>query len=110
MLAFEISINGKRLCIAGTGMASVVSTGVSWTRREPDTIRFNVGGIVAANPLEHFDWKTPRVGIGDEITVRLIDATIGDDPDEVYQPAPNPESIAPQEQDDAAASHHDPRP
>jgi hypothetical protein len=92
MLAFEVSVNGERLCIAGTGTSNVVAVGVGWARRDADTIRFNVGGIVADDSNEHFYWKPPSIGIGDEITIRLIDADTGDKPDVRYHPARNPEA------------------
>jgi hypothetical protein len=95
MLAFEVLVNGKTLCIAGAEMSDVMSTSMTWARRDPDRIRFNVGGIVAGKPNEHFLWKTPSIAIGDEIKIRLVDADTWDDPDLVYEPTQNPEALTP---------------
>jgi len=96
MLAFEVLINGKRLCIAGTGTSDVLSTVVSWARRAQDRgqdkLDFHIGGIVAGNSNEHFGWTTPALAIGDEITIRLVDADTWDKPEHVYQPARNPQA------------------
>jgi hypothetical protein len=89
MLAFEVLVNGKRLCIAGTGQMDVVSAAISWARREADTINFHVGGIAAGDQGEHLSWNTPTIGIGDEVTIRLVDANTSDGPDETYRPAEN---------------------
>lgn len=86
MLAFEVLVNGKRLCIAGTGTSKVISTTVSWARRSADTINFHVGGIVADESNEHFAWTTPPIGIGDEITIRLVDADSWDNPQHLGPP------------------------
>ena len=82
MLAFDVLVNGKRLCLAGTAPNDVISTIISWARRTPDTINFHVGGISSGNSHVQIDWTTPTISIGDEITIRLVDAETYDEPDE----------------------------
>ena len=99
MLAFEISEIGKRLCIAGTEMSDVLSTGLSWVRRtnrRPERLNFNVGGIISGDSRTHFAWTTPSITSGDEITIRLIDADSWDEPEHIYQPSPNSEIPKPE--------------
>lgn len=93
MLAFEVSVNQKRLCVAATGISDVLSTSISWVRKSqhgPDRISFNVGGITAGNNREHFGWTMPPLAVGDEVTIRLVDVDSGDNPEHVYEPALNP--------------------
>ena len=94
MLAFEISVNGKRLCVAGTAVSDVISTVVSWVRSRsnmPEQLDFHVGGILAGESPTHFGWTTPLIGPGDEITIRLVDTDSWDEPEHLYEPASVPE-------------------
>jgi len=75
MKAFEVYLNGKYLATAGTD--HVLSTIVSWSNVSPPAkpggeFHFHVGGI---DPLtsEHVDWSVPEVGVGDEITIKIIE-------------------------------------
>jgi hypothetical protein len=98
MTAFEILVNGKRLCVAGTLTADVVSIAVNWVRRvsehAPDRIQFHVGGLIADRPHEHFGWNTPRIGVGDEVTIRIVEVDACDTPEFVYEPARRSDSQA----------------
>lgn len=86
MLAFEISVNGKRLCPFGTDNALVVSTALSWTRHQ-GRVCFNIGGIVNDGTNDHFEWKTPQIDVGDEVLVRLVDVDSIDAYDNRYSPS-----------------------
>lgn len=79
MLAFDVCVNGKRLCLAGTAPNDMFSTIISWTCRSPNLIEFNVGGIASGDPQVQIDWTTPRISIGDEITIRLVDSDTFDE-------------------------------
>jgi hypothetical protein len=85
MLGLEVSVNGKRLCIATA--ENVVSTIVSWADRDPNRINFHVGGIPATREGEHIEWDTPRLAIGDIVTIRIIEADLADPPGRRYKPA-----------------------
>ena len=82
MLAFELSVNGQRLCIASTATNSVLSTVMTWVKHRPDRVDFNVGGLDAADSAQHTAWRTPRLAVGDEVRIRLIDTDSFDQPDE----------------------------
>ena len=81
MLAFEISVNGTRQCVAAS--KRVLSAAITATGDHSDLI-MNVGGISDATDDTHLRWDTPQIGIGDEVTIRIVDT---DSPDLVYKPA-----------------------
>jgi hypothetical protein len=82
MLAFEVMVNGKRLCVMSTANHSVISTIVSWTVHKSDDIAFHVGGIPSDDSLAFTDWRTPALKTGDEILVRIVDVDVFDEPDD----------------------------
>ena len=74
MVAFEIHVNGKHLVTAGVGNDGVVSTILSWAIGPPPRVphgrmHFGVGG---ADATDHLQWSVPEVGVGDEITIKLV--------------------------------------
>lgn len=82
MLAFEISVNGTIVCVAGAGPKHrVISSIVSWTRRDPDQISLHVGGVPQSD--QHLTWNTPKISIGDEITIRIVETDTVDEPDDI---------------------------
>ncbi len=89
MQALEVSVNGKRICIAATAPNKVLSGGLSWTNRQPANWLFNVGGIVGDESGKHFSWDLPSLKTGDEVMFRLIETDSPDSPDNVYDPAFN---------------------
>ncbi len=101
MLAFEISVNGKQLCVVGTKANNVAAVAIDWVRSirdRPEMLSFHIGGIIAGTgDREHFRFNTPDIKIGDEITVRLLDAESVDEPDRVYQPARNSDAPIPKD-------------
>src|SRR5215470_14600368 len=80
MRAFNVSLNGKKLCLAGVGERGVLSAIVNWVAGDSGTDLFmHVGGL--ANE-EHIDWvKQKHLHVGDEIRVKVIDAGSVDKPD-----------------------------
>ena len=80
MRAFEVSVNGKRVCVAGVGDHGVLTAMVDYVLR-PDgqEMSFEVGGLIT--PLEeHVRWVRQDLGIGDEISVKLIESESVDAP------------------------------
>ena len=85
MVAFEIHVNGKHLATAGVGQDGVVSTILSWAIGPPPRVphgmmHFGVGG---ADGADHLEWAVPEVGVGDEITIKLVNV----EPDGVTRPS-----------------------
>jgi hypothetical protein len=71
MLAFNVSLNGKKLCLAGVGEVGVLSAITSWVAGDRgEDLFLHVGGL--ANE-EHIDWvKRKRLHVGDEIRVEIV--------------------------------------
>lgn len=79
MIAFDVAVNGKKVCTAGT--ERVLSAGVTWTCRSPNTIMFNVGGISDEGGADHHvEWHVPSISVGDVVTIRIIDSPMPDRP------------------------------
>jgi hypothetical protein len=79
MRAFNVSLNGKKLCLAGVGERGVLSAIVTSVAGDRGADLFmEVGGL--ANE-EHVDWiKQKRLHAGDEIRVKIVDAGSADKP------------------------------
>ncbi len=94
MIAFEVGLNGKRVCIAGADDLCVLTTNISAvgklgtntvpSRRDdtPVEIHYSVGGLTArSDPRKnvHMKWKSvERLGIGDVIQVRIVETDKAD--------------------------------
>jgi hypothetical protein len=80
MYAFEVFVNGKRICVAGIGTNGVLSVNITHLpfRRRKET-RLYVGGLnTPAN--EHVRWKQPMLRVGDEVRVKVIETETVDKP------------------------------
>jgi len=84
MIAFQVSLNGERLCTAGVGDKGVLSAIVTWVLRtadgvpSPSELSLSVGGLAAD---AHLEWPAPRhLAVGDEVTVRIVEAAEADPP------------------------------
>lgn len=86
MKAFEVSINGHRLCLAGIGADGVLNVIVNWVagpERESETF-MHVGGLDGITG-EHVRWDVPSIDIGSEILIRVVEAATVDPPDRRYR-------------------------
>jgi hypothetical protein len=82
MRAFEVYLNGKRLCVAGIGDDGVLSTIVDHVvgkGRNQQTLR--VGGLISPTG-EHVIWNRRRLKIGDEVRVKIVESASIDRPKE----------------------------
>ncbi len=85
MIAFEVSINGKRMCTAGIADFGVLSAILSWARRRPENSRdgknieeeltFEVGGLDSTDSAvsEHIKWLATPLQVGDTVSIRVIE-------------------------------------
>jgi hypothetical protein len=94
MIAFEVRLNGKRICIAGAEDLTVLSTSISASgklgpktvpARPDDTNReifYSVGGLTARPDPEkdvHVRWKSiAPLKVGDVIEVKVLDVKKAD--------------------------------
>jgi hypothetical protein len=79
MRAFKVSLNGKKLCLAGVGERGVLSAIVNWVAGDHGADLFmEVGGLASE---EHVAWVSQkRLGVGDEIRVKIVEARLVDKP------------------------------
>lgn len=79
MRAFKVSLNGKKLCLAGVGDRGVLSSIVNWVAGDAGADLFmEVGGL--ANE-EHVAWINQKhLQVGDEIRVKIVEARSVDKP------------------------------
>jgi hypothetical protein len=79
MCAFDVSMNTKKLCLAGVGESGVLSAIISWVAGgRGEDLFLHVGGL--ANE-EHFDWiRQKPLKVGDEIRVKIVETGSSDKP------------------------------
>jgi hypothetical protein len=80
MKAFDVRLNGKQLCIAGIGGDGSLNTMIDFTAGQgKQRLSLRVGGL-AADTDELVTWSVMSLNVGDEITLRIIDADSVDPP------------------------------
>jgi len=94
MIAFEVSLNGKRVCVAGAEDLGVLSAHVTALGKlgkrtvpyRPDEtsgeIHYSIGGLTSRpKPLAdvHLRWQSDRqLKVGDVVSVRVIETKKAD--------------------------------
>jgi hypothetical protein len=91
MRAFQVSLNGKKLCTAGVGEDGVLTTIVTWvgpTRNrarkgqrtsKSEDLDLSVGGLISPN-REHVSWHECSLRVGDEVQIQIVDRASVDRP------------------------------
>jgi hypothetical protein len=115
MIAFEVSLNGERLCLAGAEDLSVLNAAVSFTGTlgprvvepspsdqadsngapESTNSHLYIGGLTCRGPGvpdNHLRWKSDtEVAVGDTLLIRVLNAELADvDPPDRENPAQEP--------------------
>jgi hypothetical protein len=96
MKCFEVTINGKRVCTAGIGDDGVLTGILSFVKRkdspegtadaegiqDSESLELRVGGLENRAPgvSEHLKWLNQNLAVGDEIVIRIIEASQCDEP------------------------------
>jgi hypothetical protein len=93
MLCIELSRNGKRLAtggLPGKGVLSVIFDRVFAEVHGPrELLHFSFGGLdTSAQPNASLTWAYGGVLVGDEFTVRFVEATASDEPHDRAPPMP----------------------
>ena len=96
MICFEVIINGEKVCTAGTvehgGMSAIfsyVNRGVEQKAdEEAEEPRFSVGGL---KDDVFSEWLSGILEIGDEVTIRIVEANEFDAPAREYRKDPEEE-------------------
>ena len=80
MKALEVFVNGQRACVAGVGREGDLTATVDWAGKGGrEDVFMHVGGTVGATN-EFVEWAVPRIGVGSEITIRVVEADTVDPP------------------------------
>ena len=86
MIAFEVYINGKKRCTAGIAGPCVLTAALTWVLRNPverrlrrRELNLGVGGLVSRSD-QFLDWLQRDLRPGDEVTVRIVEASTVDKP------------------------------
>ncbi|MDP9421913.1 MAG: hypothetical protein M3Q19_03615 [Pseudomonadota bacterium] len=90
MLAFEVFIDGERLCVAGTDNWAVLSCILSGHRPNGDEqVDLSVGGLTDADAegvFHHVRWGRRRqLELGTKIAINIVDAERPDEPTHRYR-------------------------
>lgn len=93
MIALEVALNGKRVCIAGAEDLGVLSAAISAVGKlgrktvpsrpeETSDLFYSVGGLTSRsdpNTNVHVNWQSiARLKIGDTITVKMVETERAD--------------------------------
>jgi hypothetical protein len=86
MQAFEVSVNGEKLCLAGIGVDGVLTAIVNWAGRQGEGSFFlEVGGLISQTK-EHVHWISQKpLSVGDNIQVKIIETDATDNPIKKYR-------------------------
>jgi len=86
MKAFEVFINGHRLCLAGVGDNGMLHALVKWARGPGpgEDLSLLVGGLDRPAD-ESLRWESPSIGVGAEVLVRVVEAATVDPPSQRTQ-------------------------
>ena len=77
MTAFAISLNSQPLVTAGVGDDGTLTTNITWVGCSPPSLA--EGGLallvhgIDARSGERVRWSVPEIGVGDEITIKIIE-------------------------------------
>jgi hypothetical protein len=95
MIAFEVHLNGKKVCTAGVGDLGVLSTIVTWRGTQPykkgeqlvaEFLTLDAGGLSSSG--EHLRWVGRKIKRGDEVSIKVVEVASADKPRERKRPNP----------------------
>ena len=84
MKAFEVFLNGDRLCLAGIAGRCVLTVIIGHVKGKVDPVDeldLQVGGLIS-DTNEHVTWSTKQLNTDDEVRVRIIESDSADEPTE----------------------------
>lgn len=93
MRAFEVHLNGKRLCLAGVGERGVLTAIIDHVAGlKGSNLNLNVGGLFSSTG-KHVRWRNRRLRVGDEVLVKIVDTESVDKPRDSYRLNPEADEI-----------------
>jgi hypothetical protein len=89
MKAFVISLNAQPFVTAGVGDDGTLSANVTWVGCSPPSLAAGGMGLIVhgidARSGEGVRWSVPEIGIGDEITIKIIETNQASPEDERFR-------------------------
>jgi hypothetical protein len=83
MIAFEVYLNGEKLCLAGVGGDWVLSVIATWVSRRGQSDMFMSAGGLITETEEHIEWmKQEPLRVGDTIQIKILESQAVDPPRE----------------------------
>ena len=83
MIAFDVYVNAEKVCTAGVGELAVVTSILTWRSSESQTaassLKLDVGGLTKRGG-DAVRWTGRSIRVGDEIRIRVVEATAVDLP------------------------------
>lgn len=95
MIAFEVHLNGKKICTAGVGDLGVLTSSLAWRGPQPyqkggpvvpEYLRLDVGGL--ADCGDHLRWQDRKLKRGDVVSIKVVEVDSPDRPRERQHPSP----------------------
>jgi hypothetical protein len=95
MIAFEVHLNGKKICTAGVGDLGVLTSSLAWRGPQPyqkggpsvaEYLRLDVGGLAQSG--DHLRWLDRKLKRGDVVSIKVVEADSPDKPRERQRPSP----------------------
>jgi hypothetical protein len=79
--AFEIQLNGRKLCVAGMrkGILGVTINWVARPKRSDEIGGFAVRGLIDSTK-QHVKWARRQLHVGDELRIKLVQNAAVDKP------------------------------
>lgn len=80
MRAFEISVNGERLCVAGSVHTNVLNAAITYLSKRQE-FDMRVGAIVMDDNLSNYAyWVKRSLSVGDVVQLKIVDVPEADEP------------------------------
>jgi hypothetical protein len=82
MKAFEVFLNGERLCLAGLAGRCVLTVIIDHVKGKVDPVDdlgLHVGGLISDTD-EHVIWSRAQLNTDDEVRVRILESDSADEP------------------------------
>ena len=80
MRAFEIWVNGERVCVAGSEHTNVLNATITYLSRRQE-FDMRVGAIITDDdPRKYAYWVKRTLSIGDVVELKIVEVPEADDP------------------------------
>src|ERR1700752_1615953 len=90
MRAFEVYVNGERLCTAGVNDSTVLTAIIDYVGRDKERLHLHVGGLLIPQE-EHVRWQDMDLAVGDDVRIKVVEIETVDAPTKRYLRDPKKE-------------------